>query len=255
MGKIPYTELRPPLELQVENHSIYVWGGRGQLCKDITEDWIRKQEAKCQNGKYADEAVAAWKAVMASPYADVARCFDCSGYVSWCLLQINALDRRRDCDGLYAKCYPSEILTDGTLLFRVNAKNPNDETHVGVYWDGLQYHSKGRQAGVVAEKFQKNFWAKYGWMKTLDDSPQPEPPDPPEPPEPTNEYVYVKGGSVHVREGNGTKYPKMGTVHRGDYLACYGQDDHDPYWYIVDYKGELGYITCNTRYTELVKKP
>ena len=74
-------------QTEVENHSIYVWGGSGQLCCEVTEACIRKQEARNENGKHADDAVKAWEAVMASPYRDVARVFDCSGYVSWCLIK------------------------------------------------------------------------------------------------------------------------------------------------------------------------
>ena len=75
-------------QTEVENHSIYVWGGSGELCCEISEAWIRAKEAKCENGKYADAAVEAWKKVMTSPYANVARCFDCSGFVSWCLNKV-----------------------------------------------------------------------------------------------------------------------------------------------------------------------
>lgn len=179
------------LALQVANHSIYVWGGSGNLCKDVDEAWIRKKESRCQDGKYADEAVAAWEAVMASPYASVARCFDCSGYVSYCLTQIGALDRRTDCDGLYAKCYPTKELKNGTLLFRVNSSDPNDETHVGVYFNGYQFHSKGRKYGVVRESFNKNYWYKYGWFKKLiDDQPSPEPEPTPDPD--PSAYVFTR---------------------------------------------------------------
>ncbi len=73
-------------QAEVDNHSIYVWGGSGQLCRDVSEEWIRKQESRNEHGKHADDAVEAWEAVMASPYKDVARVFDCSGYVSWCLI-------------------------------------------------------------------------------------------------------------------------------------------------------------------------
>lgn len=179
------------LSLQVANHSIYVWGGSGNLCKDVDEAWIRKKESRCDGGKHADDAVAAWEAVMASPYANVARCFDCSGYVSYCLTKIGALDRRTDCDGLYAKCNPTKELKNGTLLFRVNSSDPNDETHVGVYFNGYQFHSKGRKYGVVREKFSKNYWYKYGWFKKLiDDQPSPEPEPTPDPD--PSAYVFTR---------------------------------------------------------------
>ena len=193
---------------EVSNHSIYVWGGSGDLCKNVNEAWIRTKEARNEGGKHADDAVAAWNAVMNSAYKDVARVFDCSGYVSWCLIHAGALTGRKDCDGLYAMCNPTTELKDGTLLFRVNAKNPNDETHVGVYVAGKQYHSKGREHGVIAEKFNPGFWAKYGWFKGLRDEPDPEP-------APTRSYVEVVGASVNVRSGYTSKSPIKFTAHKG----------------------------------------
>lgn len=179
------------LNKQVINHSIYVWGASGELCKDVNEAWIRKKESRNDSGKHADDAVAAWKAVMASPYANVARCFDCSGYVSYCLKQIGALNSRTNCDGLYAKCNPTKELKNGTLLFRVNSSNPNDETHVGVYMNGYQLHSKGRKYGVVKETFKKDYWYKYGWFKMLiDDQPSPEPEPTPDPD--PSAYVFTR---------------------------------------------------------------
>ena len=176
---------------QVANHSIYVWGASGQLCKDVSEAWIRQKEARNDGGKHADDAVAAWKAVMASPYANVARCFDCSGYISYCLKQIGALNSRTNCDGLYAKCNPTKELKNGTLLFRVNSTDPNDETHVGAYFNGYQFHSKGRKYGVVKEKFNQNYWYKYGWFKMLiDDQPSPEPEPTPDPD--PSAYVFTR---------------------------------------------------------------
>ena len=65
-------------QTEVENHSIYVWGGSGQLCADVSEAWIRTKE----RGRMPQAAVNEWVDVMNGPYRDVARCFDCSGYVS-----------------------------------------------------------------------------------------------------------------------------------------------------------------------------
>ncbi len=243
-------------EREVANHSIYVWSASGQMCKNINEKWIRAKEARCENGKYADDAVAAWKAVMDSEYADVARAFDCSGFVSYCLIQAKALDKRRDCDGLFSKCEPTDKLTDGTLLFRVNSKKPNDETHVGIYINGLQYHAKGRCFGVVKESYAPRFWAKTAWFKELphevEPEPQPEPPAP-EPPEPTVQ-IAVKG-TVRVRRGNGKLSKKICTVgERGKvtYLPYLGQAPESPYWYMTRVNGQDGYITSDTKYTYLI---
>lgn len=245
------------LEREVANHSIYVCGASGQLCKSVNEAWIRSKESRCQSGKYADMAVAEWRNVMNSQYKDVARCFDCSGYVSYCLMQAKALDKRRDCDGLYDRSTPIEKPENGCLLFRVNADNPNDETHVGVYYNGYQFHAKGRAYGVVKEKYNASYWAKMAWFKTLPhDEPEPQPT-----PDPTHKYVLVKGiikkngkpqKSVYVRSGNGTMYPSIGIAHSTDMFPSYGQADTAPHWYEIDYRGQRAYITCNERYTEEV---
>lgn len=252
-------------EREVANHSIYVWGASGQLCKDINEKWIRSKEARCEDGKHADDAVAAWRAVMDSEYADVARAFDCSGFVSFCLIQSKALDKRRDCDGLYSKCEPTDELRDGTLLFRVNKDNPNDETHVGVYIGGLQYHAKGRCFGVVAETYKSSYWAKIGWFKTLErDEPQPEPPAPdpdpeptpeppePEPPKPIPTIKIKVKGSVRVRKGNGVLSKKIKTVMNCLLPYC-GQAIESPYWYMTEVDGREGYISSKPKLTELVE--
>ena len=132
-------------QAEVDNHSIYVRGGSGQLCCEVSEEWIRRKE----NGRKPDESVKAWEEVESSHYRDVARCFDCSGFVSWCLNKAGAYKGRTDCDGLFARCTEIYNPEDGCLLFRVNPKDPNDETHVGIYFDGKQYEARGRKDGVV----------------------------------------------------------------------------------------------------------
>lgn len=234
------------LEREVANHSIYVWGASGQLCKSVNEAWIRSKESRCQSGKYADMAVAEWRNVMNSQYKDVARCFDCSGYVSYCLMQAKALDKRRDCDGLYDRSTPIEKPENGCLLFRVNADNPNDETHVGVYYNGYQFHAKGRAYGVVKEKYNASYWAKMAWFKTL-------PHDEPEPqPEPEYNYQIKVHGSVNVRKGNGVLHKKIATV-RNCRLPYLGQATESPYWYKTMVDGQEGYITSKPKYTEIVE--
>ena len=236
------------LEAQVRNHSIYVWGASGQLCKNVNEAWIRKKESRCQNGKYADMAVSEWKAVMSGPYRNVARCFDCSGYVSYCLIQIGALDKRRDCDGLYARCDPLGTVEDGALLFKASKDNPNDETHVGVYHDGLVYEAKGRAYGVIKSKYNAKDWAKIAWFETLEREPKPTP----EPePTPSGWYVKVLGGSVRVRKGGSVLYKAIGTAHRGETYPMLGTAASG--WYMIGFNDQVGYITNKPKYTEVVE--
>lgn len=227
-------------KLEVEHHSIYVWGGSGQLACKVTEAWIREKE----KGRMPNEAVKAWKEVEAGPYADVARVFDCSGFVSWCLVKAGALKSRTNCDGLFARCMEVYTPTDGTLLFRVNPADPHDETHVGLYFDGMQYHAKGRAYGVVCEKFNPNYWQKYGWFKALKPDPSPDPgPDP-------EHTVLVVGGSVRVRDKDSTKGKHLFTAHKGDTFPLIEVAPSG--WYRIETEYPESYITNKTRYTKLL---
>lgn len=232
---------------EVENHSIYVWGGSGQLCCEVSEAWIRAKEARNENGKHADEAVKAWEAVMASPYRDVARVFDCSGYVSWCLIQAGVLKRRTDCDGLYARCTEVYTPEDGCLLFRVNPKKPSDETHVGLYFGGKQYHAKGRKYGVVCERYNEREWQRIAWFKALKPDPQPDPK-----PEPTGAKIEVVGRSVNVRNADSKKGKILFTAHRGDEFPFI--EIAPSGWYEIETKKGVGYITSLPRYTRLINE-
>ena len=236
------SEFLKAAQTEVDNHSIYVWGGSGQLCCEVSEAWIRSKE----RGRMPEAAVKEWEEVMASPYREVARCFDCSGYVSWCLNKCGAYKYRTDCDGLFARCTEIYTPTDGTLLFRTNPANPNDETHVGIYFDGKQYHAKGRAYGVVCEDFKASYWQKYGWFKSL------KPDDPPAPPEPLPgvDKVKVIAKSVNVRNSDSTKGKIMFTAHRGDEFLY--RNTAPSGWYEIETKKGLGFITNKPRYTVLI---
>lgn len=232
-------DLLQAAQTEVENHSIYVWGGSGQLCSDVTENWIRAKE----KGRQPEAAVKEWETVMNSPYRDVARCFDCSGYVSWCLKQCGALDTRRDCDGLFSRSTEIYSPEDGCLLFRVSPTNKNDETHVGIYFEGKQYHAKGRAYGVVCEPYNERYWQKLAWFKAL----KKDDPEPPEPP--TEQKVIVKGKSVWVRDADSTKGKKLFVAHRGQSFELI--DIAPSGWYHILTTFPDAYITNKERYTVL----
>lgn len=245
-------ELLQAAQTEVDNHSIYVWGGSGQLCCQVTEAWIRSMEYN----RKPDMAVQEWKEVMASPYKDVARCFDCSGYVSYCLMKLGILNHRTDCDGLFARCQEVYTPTDGTLLFRVNPANKHDETHVGIYFNGNQYHAKGRQTGVVCEPYKASYWQKLAWFRALKPDEPPVPPDPP-----TVQKVVVVGGSVHVRSSDSTKGKSLFTAHNAAWYKEHGQKkESDTFplievapsgWYKIRTKFPESYITNKARYTKV----
>ena len=233
-------ELLKAAQTEVDNHSIYVWGGSGQLCCEVSEEWIRAKE----KGRQPDAAVKEWEEVESGPYRDVARCFDCSGFVSWCLNKAGAFKGRTDCDGLFARCEEIYTPTDGMLLFRVNPKNPSDETHVGIYFNGKQYEARGRKDGVVCLDFKPSYWQKYAWFKSLKPDQKPEPP--------TDEKVEVVGKSVNVRVGDNKKTKILFTAHKGDTFPYLGPAPSG--WYTINTKKGVGYITNLTRYTRLINE-
>lgn len=232
-------------EERVKARDIYVWGGNGQKAASITEAWIRKKEADNQKGAHADQAVKTWQSRVAAGLRAF-RAYDCSGYVSAALMAGGALDKRRDCDGLYAMCGDLDSPRDGALLFRVNSENANDETHVGIYFGGYQYHSKGRESGVVKERYDAGYWAKIAWIETLDasgtEAAAAQSGDP---------YVQIID-SVNVRTPAG-KGNKIIYIAHDEQLPCTGIDPLTK-WFAVETPNGPGFVSCDIpRYAKLVR--
>ena len=241
-------------EERVAAGDIYVWGGSGQKSSAITEAWIRQKESKNQNGAHADQAVATWRARVAAGKTTL-RAYDCSGYISAALMTVGVLDKRRDCDGLYALCSDLSAPQDGALLFRVNTADPNDETHVGIYFGGYQYHAKGRAEGVVKEPYKASYWHKIAWLNALDASSEPistatedysKEADQPDTP-----YVQITD-SVNVRRTPGLSGEIIFIAHAGDQLPYAGTDSATG-WLGVECPNGPGYVSCNIpQYAQLV---
>lgn len=244
------------LEQQVANHSMYVWGGQGQTGNQITEYWIRKMEQNTGGKKvdghyktYADIAVDFWKKQCELGYHDVMSAYDCSGLgVHW-LLMADVIATDRTANGLYRMCELTDKPHRGYWVFRLN--DEGRATHIGYcISDSEVIHAKGRVEGVVKEKYSSSYWHKVGIPNCMDFSGQPSPK-----PEPIGtKYVHPKG-NVRVREGNGTQYkPIKPTATKKDYLPLLGQDAESPYWYLVEWQGQQGFISSNSRYTEVVER-
>ena len=230
-------------EERVAAGDIYVWGGSGQKSSMITESWIRQREAKNQNGAHADQAVQTFMARVAAGKRAF-RAYDCSGYISAALMTVGVLDKRRDCDGLYALCSDLTAPQDGALLFRVNSANPDDETHVGIYFGGYQYHSRGRAEGVVKEPYKASYWAKIAWFNALDNSteehtPEEQADNPAD--EPVVCRIVVDGikNWCNVRNGPGLECDIIGRAKKNDVYDAFGVEEE---WYRINYKGRIGYI-------------
>lgn len=239
---------------EVENHSIYVWGAQGQGDPTIKEYWIRQREAKTGGervgGKYvtyADIAVAKWKEECEAGYKERLHAFDCSGLVVNYLLSNDLVSCDHTANGLmksYTDCTDHDP-KKGMWLFRVDSNGK--ATHIGVMVSDTEcVHAKGRLYGVIQERYSKSYWHHCYAPKlfSLEEEPTPT----------VMRYVHPKG-RVRVREGNGTSYKQIKpTATKKDYLPMLGQDTESPYWYLVEWQGTEGYITSNSRYTEVIKK-
>lgn len=158
--------MRALCQKEVDNGSIYVWASGGELGTSVDEAWIRKKENRNNNGANFDRAYRLWiKRIEAGNV--LFRCFDCSGFVSFILRALGVFNGRRDCDGLYSLSTPLDSPVDGCLVFRQSSTNPNDETHVGLYIGGYVFHAKGRDVGVVCEKYSSKYWHKCAWFKAV----------------------------------------------------------------------------------------
>ena len=159
-------QMRQLCQVEVDNGSIYVWASGGELGTSVNDSWIRTKENRCNGGANFERAYRAWANRIESGNTTF-RCFDCSGFVSWILRKLGVFNGRRDCDGLYSLSTPLDSPVDGCLLFRQSSSNANDETHVGIYIGGCQYHAKGRDDGVVKEKYKASYWHKIAWFKAI----------------------------------------------------------------------------------------
>ena len=252
MKKGKFSEFSEYLQKQVATHSMYVWGGQGQTGSKITERWIRRREqdtgGRKVNGRYysyADLAVEFWKRQCELGYGDVMSAFDCSGLLVYWLKDMKGLiPNDMTANGLKSLCSRSREAKRGYWVFRVT---DNRATHVGVLISDTEViHAKGRVEGVVIETYSEKYWDFIGIPNCIEIDDEPAPVG--------KKYVRPKG-TVRVREGNGTDYKQIKpTANSGDLIPLLGQAEESPFWYYVSWSGRNGYITSNSRYTEVIEQ-
>ena len=155
------------LKAQVQNGSIYVWGGQGQDKNTISESWIRRMETSQTN---ADRAIALWRKRKAAGKGDVLRAFDCSGLILYFLQnQKGIIGYDTTANGLkgLSQKIGKEQLLPGDFVFRVytSGASKGKAYHVGVVVDAEKnvIEAKGRDDGVVKRKLdaQSGYWNYY----------------------------------------------------------------------------------------------
>lgn len=219
------------------NKGIYVWGGNGEILNQMKdpEAWIRDKETSDAN---AERAIKLYKRRKAIGIKEI-RAFDCSGLIFWALKTLGLVKKDVSSQGLYKLCEPIEEkdLKPGDLVFHDDGKQI---VHVGAWvTGGNQIECLGRDVGVVKNKRKAKYWNRFGRFPGL----QPKL-------TPTKKSVYVKGGSVRVREGDNTGTRCIGIVHHGDTFPLIGISESTG-WYRIPYGPGEGYITNKPQYTEL----
>ena len=224
----------------------------GQHTKLTPYNYIEVITKHEKNEDNRDAAIAYCKAKFDAG-AEVLYAYDCSGLgMYWLENVMHIFKSDMNANSMMGQC---EIVSEpkkGYWLFRLN---DGLATHIGYMVSYTEViHAAGRKLGVIKVPYAKSFWHRIGKPKCFDF-------DPPEPK--THLYIRVKGvikkdgkpqKSVNVRSGNGTSYPVVGVAHSTDCFPCCGQADAFPYWYEIEYKGQMAYITSNSRYTEEIYK-
>lgn len=161
------------LHTQVENGSIYVWGGQGQTGSQITEEWIHKRETSTKN---AERAIALWKKRIAEGKGDVLRAFDCSGLVMYFLQNLKgAYSHDMASNTIKGECQTIARgdLGPGDFVFRVYASGSRKGSayHLGIVVDEDLHviEAKGRDDGVVERPIdaQAGYWNYFGRLPVL----------------------------------------------------------------------------------------
>ena len=164
------------------DRSCYVWGAEGQDLNAMSDPskWIRAQETTGDaetRAKNVKRDLVRYEKLKAKGY-DPILCFDCSGFVYWCLKPFGLVTGRRSAAGYYAQTEKKTRgeLRAGDLLFVWNGSRI---CHVGIYaGSDRAVHCKGRDTGVIEEALSRHGWNRYGRVKGMydDEPPQPVPP-------------------------------------------------------------------------------
>lgn len=149
MTKEQINEFCDYLITQVNNHSIYVWSGQGELLYETPLETLSKMETSKTNFRRVCDLVN--RSIQRGIDLSLARLFDCSGLGTYKLLQMKVISSDMTADGLYRKCKKKSIkdIKKGDMVFKLNSNGR--ATHIGYVVDndfGI-VEAYGRDKGVV----------------------------------------------------------------------------------------------------------
>ena len=151
------------VQSEVENNSIYVWGGQGEKTESLSIKTLEIMEGN----NHANVKRILKHIADIYPDTNKSRAFDCSGLVTYHLIKLGIIKSDMTANGLYKLCKPitKKELQAGDLVFKVT----NDKAvHVAVYvGDGKLVESVGRDDGVINTDLSTKF-NKYGRISRFD---------------------------------------------------------------------------------------
>ena len=159
-------EFLKALQSEVDNNSIYVWGGQGEMTRNLAITNLERMETSKTNVKRILKHVA--DIYDASKGLENSRAFDCSGLLTYHLLRMRLITSDTTADGLLKKCTKinKKDLRPGDFVFKVN--NEGRAVHVACYkGDGVLIEAVGRDEGVKNTKLTTKF-NRYGRLKAFE---------------------------------------------------------------------------------------
>lgn len=134
---------------QVNNHSIYVWGGQGELLYETPLETLAKMETSKTNFRRVCDLVN--RSIQRGIDISLARLFDCSGLGTYKLIQMGLLKYDTTADGLYKKCTKKALanIKKGDFVFKVDSNGK--ATHIGYVVNDNKaiVEAYGRDKGVI----------------------------------------------------------------------------------------------------------
>lgn len=152
------------LQQQVDNHSIYLWGGQGEDLSKLTDAYIRQHEKIASN---VERVIALRDKRVKEGYKNL-RAYDCSGLGMYYLYNISKLlPSDTNADGMLKKCakIDKNSLRKGDWVFRCYSNG--QAYHIGYVVDEALnvIEAKGRDEGVVKRSINAGgtgYWNVFG---------------------------------------------------------------------------------------------
>lgn len=146
------------VQSEVENNSMYVWGGQGELMETLSPKQLERMETSKKNVQRI--LIHLSEVYNSESGLKNVRVFDCSGLITYHLMKLGILRSDTTANGLYKWCKPitKKELRAGDLVFKVSE---GKAVHVALFAGDHLVEAVGRDEGVKNTELTTKF-NKYG---------------------------------------------------------------------------------------------